>query len=57
MHFSFSVGFYNGPNGRAPLPVPGLNNQNMYGQQPSFGQNNYNPVGQYPNSQYSTDYY
>jgi hypothetical protein len=60
--FLIIVGFYTGPNGRGPLPVPGLsgqnpNNQNVYGQQPSFGQNNYNPTGQYPNNQYGTGYY
>ncbi|CAF2997973.1 unnamed protein product [Rotaria sp. Silwood2] len=51
------MGFYTGPNGRGPLPIPGLyiqdsNNQNIYDQKPDFGTNNYNPAGQYPNNQY-----
>jgi hypothetical protein len=45
------------PNGRGPLPTPGSNNQNMYGQQPAFNQNNYNSVGQNPNNQYGAGYY
>ena len=51
------VGFYMAPNGRGPLPTPGLNNPNMYGQQPSFGQNNYNSAAQNPNNQLGAGYY
>lgn len=63
MYFLFSIGLYNGQNGRGPLPIPGTNNQNMYGQQPplgqqsSYGQNNNNLPGQTLNNQYSTGCY
>jgi hypothetical protein len=55
----FFVGFYNGPNGRGPVPVPGINsqnsiNQNLYGQQPSSGQNGNTPTGPSANNQYGT---